>query len=71
MCLAIPGKVIEVNYPVATVEFKGARREVRIDLLEDVKPGDFVLVHVGFAIQKVEEKEAKQIEEVLSQFVGV
>ncbi len=71
MCLAIPGRVVEVNYPTAIVDFKGARREVRVDLIEDVKPGDYVLVHVGFAIQKVEEDEAKQIERVLEEFAGV
>ncbi len=69
MCLAVPGKVVEVNYPFAIVDFKGARREVRIDLLDEVEVGDYVLVHVGFAIQKVEEEEAKQIENVLEQFL--
>ncbi len=69
MCLAVPGKVVEVNYPFAIVDFKGARRQVRIDLLDEVEVGDYVLVHVGFAIQKVEEEEAKQIENVLEQFL--
>ncbi len=67
LCLAVPGKVVEVDYPFAVVDFKGARRKVRIDLLDDVKAGDYVLVHVGFAIQKVEKSEAEEIESFLEQ----
>ena len=61
MCLAIPAKVEEVEFPLAKVDFGGTKREIRIDLLPDVKVGDFVLVHVGFAIQKVERTEAEEI----------
>ncbi len=64
MCLAIPAEVVEVDYPFATVNLGGAKRKVRIDLLEDVKPGDYVLVHVGLAIQKVDEKEVREIEKL-------
>ncbi len=59
MCLAIPGKVekiLENNY--ATVNFGGIKKQVCLDLLSDVKVGDFVNVHVGFAINKIEEKQA-------------
>jgi hydrogenase expression/formation protein HypC len=66
MCLAIPGKVESIEHPFAIVDFSGTKRRVRIDLV-DAKPGEFVLVHVGFAIQKVDEEEAKQLEEMLSQ----
>ena len=61
MCLAVPGKVIEVNGPLAVVDFGGVKREVRLDLLPDIKPGDWVIVHTGFAIEKLEEKRAKEI----------
>lgn len=67
MCIAIPGKVVEVNYPFAIVDFKGTKRKVRIDLLDDLKEGDWVLVHVGIAIQKVDEEEAKKTAELLEQ----
>ncbi|MDI3475862.1 MAG: hydrogenase expression/formation protein HypC [Thermococcaceae archaeon] len=61
MCLAVPGKVIEVNGPLAVVDFGGVKREVRLDLLPDIKPGDWVIVHTGFAIEKLDEKRAKEI----------
>jgi hydrogenase expression/formation protein HypC len=71
MCIAIPGKVIEIEYPFAVVDFKGTRKKVRIDLLEDVNEGDWVLVHVGFAIQKVDEEEAKKTAELLEEVLGI
>jgi len=71
MCIAIPGKVEKVDYPYAIVDFKGTKRKVRIDLVEDVKEGDYVLVHVGFAIQKIDEREAENIAELLEQVFGI
>ena len=71
MCIAIPGKIVEVDYPFAVVDFKGTKRKIRIDLLEDVKDGDWVLVHVGFAIQKVDEEEAKKTAEMLEKVFGI
>jgi len=70
MCIAIPGKVEKVEYPYAVVDFKGTKRKVRIDLLEDVREGDYVLVHVGFAIQKVDKSEAENISELLEKVFG-
>ncbi len=67
MCIAIPGRVVEVDYPFAIVDFKGTKRKVRVDLLEDLKEGDWVLVHVGIAIQKVDEEEARKTVELLEQ----
>ena len=64
MCLAYPGKVERIEYPYAMVNFGGARRKIRIDLLDSVNEGDYVLVHVGFAIQTVDQREAKRMEEI-------
>lgn len=61
MCLAIPGKVLKMEGQKATVDFGGARREVRLDLLSKVKEGDYVLVHSGYAIQTLDEKAAHDI----------
>ncbi|RLG56990.1 MAG: HypC/HybG/HupF family hydrogenase formation chaperone [Candidatus Hydrothermarchaeota archaeon] len=58
MCLAIPGKVIEIKDNIAIVDFGGVKREADISLLNEVKVGDYVIVHVGFAIQKLDQKEA-------------
>ena len=54
MCLAIPSKIIDIHSPMATVEVYGARKSVSLMLMpEEVVEGDYVLVHAGFAIQKV------------------
>jgi len=63
MCLAIPGKIVEitdVENHIAKVEVGGVRRGVNIGMLDDVGIGDYVLVHVGFAMTKVDEKEAEE-----------
>ncbi|NPV50645.1 MAG: HypC/HybG/HupF family hydrogenase formation chaperone [Candidatus Methanofastidiosum sp.] len=57
MCLAVPGKVLEIKNTVGIVDFNGVKREVRLDLV-DVKIGDYVIVHTGFAIEKMDEKDA-------------
>jgi len=60
MCLAIPAKVLRVKDGIAEVDFgRGVSREVNI-MLVDVKVGDYVLVHAGYAIQVIDEKEAKE-----------
>lgn len=58
MCLAIPGEVLEVRGTTATISVLGVRRDVSIELLADVEIGDYVIVHAGCAIAKVDEKEA-------------
>lgn len=63
MCLAIPGKVVEITdaeNSIAKIEIGGVRRGVNIGMLDDLKIGDYVLVHVGFAMSKVDEKEAEE-----------
>ena len=59
MCLAVPMKVIEVEGNEGVVELNSVKRRVNFGLLEDVQVGEYVIVHAGFAIQKVEEKEAE------------
>jgi len=65
MCLAIPGQIVEVHADgtdLATIDVSGVRRRVNIGLLEgqDVRPGDWVLIHVGFAMNKIGEEQAKE-----------
>jgi hydrogenase expression/formation protein HypC len=59
MCLAVPAKVISIEGSTATVDMMGNTTSADISLLENVTIGDYVLVHVGFAIQKYDEAEAK------------
>ena len=70
MCLGIPGRVVELRdeggFPTGIVDFGGVRREVCLAYVAgDVRQGDYVVVHVGFAISKVDEEEAKRTFEVL------
>jgi len=60
MCLAIPMKVVEIDGPVAQVEEGGVRREARVDLIDGVKLGDYVIVHAGVAIDRLDPEEARE-----------
>jgi hydrogenase expression/formation protein HypC len=65
MCLGIPGQVVEINNAqdhLARVDVSGVTRVVNVALLEDehLQPGDWVLIHVGFAMSKIDEEEASQ-----------
>ncbi len=58
MCLGVPGKIISIEGDLAEVDFSGIRRKVSLLICPDVREGDYVLVHVGFAIQRLDEEEA-------------
>lgn len=59
MCLGIPAKILEINGDVAKVDFGGITREVDITLV-DAKIDDYVIIHAGFAIEKLDEEDARQ-----------
>jgi len=65
MCLGIPGKVLEIReqdaLPMGKVEFGGIVKEVCLAYVPETQVGDYVLVHVGFAISKIDEEEAREI----------
>jgi hydrogenase expression/formation protein HypC len=65
MCLAVPGKVVEViredDLLMGRVEFAGVTKRVCLDHVEGVVPGDYVLVHVGFALARIDEAEARRV----------
>ena len=70
MCLGIPGRVTDLRedagLAMGTVDFGGVTRDVCLAYVaDDVRPGDFVIVHVGFAISKVDEAEARKTWDVL------
>lgn len=68
MCLAVPAKVVEMTGDTATVDMEGVRRSVSMMLLPEAKVGEYVIVHAGFAIGRLDEKEAQ---ETLSMIRGV
>jgi hydrogenase expression/formation protein HypC len=58
MCLGVPGNIVSIEGDLADVNFGGVIRRVSLMLCNDVKIGDYVLVHVGFAIQRLEKEDA-------------
>ena len=67
MCLGIPMKILTKFGERAVVASGGAKREISITLIGDVKVGDYVIVHAGFAIEKLDEKRAKETLAILKQ----
>ena len=59
MCLALPAKVLGITGETGTVELGGVEIDISLALLDDVQPGDYVVVHVGFALSKIDEAEAR------------
>ncbi len=65
MCLGIPGKVVEVHREheilIGKVDFGGVSKRVCLEHVPEVQPGDYVLVHVGFALSRIDEAEARRV----------
>ena len=67
MCLAIPAKVVELkDGDQAVVDLAGVRKEISLALVDDVWPGDYVIVHVGYALQKLDAAEAARTLELFA-----
>lgn len=70
MCLAIPSKIVQIDDFRAVVDVYGARREINLMLMpEEVSVGDYVLVHAGFALQKVEQESAQEALSMISTII--
>jgi hydrogenase expression/formation protein HypC len=71
MCLAVPGKVLEIEERdgtrMATVDFGGVVKEACLEYLPDLQVGEYAIVHVGFALQKLDEESARQTLELFAQ----
>ncbi len=72
MCLGIPMKVLQIDGFNARCEAKGVERDVSLFMLQDeeVKPGDYVMIHVGYAIQKMTPQEARSAWEIFDQMLA-
>ncbi|MGL2870027.1 HypC/HybG/HupF family hydrogenase formation chaperone [Helicobacter pylori] len=71
MCLAIPSKIIAINDNVAILETLGVQREASLDLMgESVKVGDYVLLHIGYVMSKIDEKEALESIELYQEMIA-
>jgi hydrogenase expression/formation protein HypC len=76
MCLAVPGKLVSISGDdllrrVGTVDFGGIQKEVNLAFVPDAGIGDYVLVHVGFALNTIDEGEANRVFQYLEEIVGL
>ena len=65
MCLAIPGKLVERKNELGIVDLGGVKKEISLSFLPDVKLGEWVLIHTGFALEKISEAEAQKTLEIV------
>ena len=70
MCLAIPARITKIDNQMATIDMEGAQREVSLLLLDDARIGDYVIVHAGFAIHKIDEAAAMESLKLLREMVS-
>lgn len=66
MCLAVPAKILECSGDTAVVEIGGVRREANISFIDDARPGEYLLLHAGFAIRKWTEEDVREYRAILS-----
>ena len=73
MCIAAPAHVVEINREEnwLVADFGGARQQAKLDLLPDVEVGDYVLIHAGFAIEKLTEEAAKESLEAWEELLDI
>ncbi|MGD9077898.1 MAG: HypC/HybG/HupF family hydrogenase formation chaperone [Desulfobacterales bacterium] len=69
MCLAIPSKITKIENNMATIDVEGVQREASLLLLEDARVGEYVIVHAGFAIQKLDEAAAQETLDLLREAI--
>ena len=70
MCLGVPGRVVSIDGDLALVDFWGARKEVRLDVVDQpVAPGDYVLNHVGYAIRRIPPEDVGETLELYQQLL--
>ncbi|MDD5463744.1 MAG: HypC/HybG/HupF family hydrogenase formation chaperone [Candidatus Moranbacteria bacterium] len=61
VCLAFPGKIIEIDNQQATADFDGVQKRINISLVPEIKVGEYVIVHAGFAIEQLTKKDAWEV----------
>lgn len=71
MCLSIPGKVISIEGNMAKVSVGGAEYNASLQLVENIQEGDYILLHTGFAIQKISEEDANETMKLLTELAEV
>ena len=65
MCVGLPGRIVTMKDGMAVIDASGAKREISTELIENLEPGDYVMVHAGIAIAKITEEEEEETDELL------
>jgi hydrogenase expression/formation protein HypC len=73
MCLGVPGKIVKIDKEtqMAEVDFEGSTRTAGLHMVPEAKLGDYVIIHAGFAIRTLDEKEAKETLKLLEEFLEI
>jgi hydrogenase expression/formation protein HypC len=71
MCLAIPSKIVKIEDNIGIIDVEGVKKEVSLLLIEDPRIGDYVIVHAGFAIQKIDQTEANESLKILREMASL
>lgn len=71
MCVGLPAKVETIKNGFAIVDAMGAKREISVELITNLKPGDYVMIHAGMAIAKITADEAKETDEIMSELMNM
>ncbi|MDO4953177.1 MAG: HypC/HybG/HupF family hydrogenase formation chaperone, partial [Synergistaceae bacterium] len=61
MCVGLPAKVVNIEDGMAVVDATGARRKISVELLDELNPGDYVMIHAGIAIAKIDGETAEEV----------
>lgn len=67
MCVGLPARVESINDGIALVDATGAKREISVELIENIKPGDYVMIHAGVAIARITQEEAEETREIMEE----
>ena len=70
MCVGLSAKVVKINNGTAVIDADGAKRDISAQLLEDLEPGDYVMVHAGVAIAKITDEDDNETEELMEEFLS-
>ena len=70
MCVGLSAKVVKINNGTAVIDADGAKREISAQWLEDLEPGDYVMVHAGVAIAKITDEDDNETEELMEEFLS-
>ena len=70
MCVGLSAKVVKISNGTAVIDADGAKREISAQLLEDLEPGDYVMVHAGVAIAKITDEDDNETEELMEEFLS-